>query len=79
MTHSPTQMTVAPIHDETKTPTRNTNAKDVIKPSPAPQNENLCIITQHSEEYRQTEISSSPYEQKKEEQERMTIAQYASG
>ena len=75
MTHSPTQMTVAPIHDETKTPTRNTNAKDVIKPSPAPQNENLSITTQNLEEYRQTAI----YEQKKEEKERLAVAQYASG
>lgn len=35
MNHSPTQKTVAPIHDETKTPTKNTKSKDVTNPSPA--------------------------------------------
>lgn len=35
MIHSPTEKTVAPIHDETKTPTKNTNNKDVTNPSPA--------------------------------------------
>jgi hypothetical protein len=35
MNHSPSEKTVPPIHDETKTPTRNTKSKDVINPSPA--------------------------------------------
>lgn len=33
--HSPSQKTVAPIHDETKTPTKNTKTKDVTNPNPA--------------------------------------------
>lgn len=44
MNHSPIQKTVAPIHDETKTPIRNTKANDVIKPSPAPQTKSLHIV-----------------------------------
>lgn len=56
MNHSPTQITVAPIHDETKTPTRNTKTKDVIKPSPAPQSENLQTLT-HSI-YKKSQVKS---------------------
>jgi hypothetical protein len=33
--HSPSQKMVEPIHDETKTPTKNTNTRDVTNPSPA--------------------------------------------
>jgi len=44
MNHSPIQKTVAPIHDETKTPIRNTKANDVIKPSPAPKTKSLLIL-----------------------------------
>lgn len=35
MNHSPSEKTAAPIHDETKTPTKNTKRRDVINPSPA--------------------------------------------
>lgn len=44
MNHSPIQKTVAPIHDETKTPIRNTKANDVTKPSPAPKTKSLLIL-----------------------------------
>jgi len=44
MNHSPIQKTVAPIHDETKTPIRNTKANDVMKPSPAPQIKSCHIL-----------------------------------
>ena len=45
ITHSPTEKTAAPIHDETKTPTKKTKSRDVINPSPANSNhssENHC-------------------------------------
>lgn len=35
--HSPIQKTVAPSHDDAKTPIRNTKIKDDINPSPASQ------------------------------------------
>lgn len=35
--HSPSEKRVAPVHDETKTPMKNTKSKDVINPSPASQ------------------------------------------
>lgn len=33
--HSPNQKTVAPSHDEAKTPMKNMNINDVMNPSPA--------------------------------------------
>lgn len=35
MNHSPSEKTVAPIHDEANTPTRNIKIRDVTNPSPA--------------------------------------------
>lgn len=35
MNHSPTEKTVAPIHDEANTPTKNIKIRDVINPRPA--------------------------------------------
>lgn len=42
--HSPIQKTVAPSHDETKTPTRNTKTKDVTNPRPAFKRINSTLI-----------------------------------
>lgn len=33
--HSPSEKTAAPIHDETKTPTKSTKSNEVTNPSPA--------------------------------------------
>lgn len=35
MNHSPSQKTVAPIHDEANKPTKNIKVKDVTNPRPA--------------------------------------------